>query len=155
MNDLLVALAKRDLNGALRLLEADFEVNFRDSDGRTALMHAAMDGKGEFLDLLIRFGADINASDKNGFTALHFAAQEFQVACAKTLLDAGALVDSQDRFGNTPLWRATFSSRGRGEMITLLLERGANPGTKNLSGNSPVDLADTIANYDLKHFFGK
>ena len=86
-------------------------------------------------------------------TWVHFAAQEHHVEIA-LVLDAGASVDGADSYGNTPLGRATFESRGRGEMIRLLIGRGADADLPNNAGISPRQLAQRIANYDLQAFFG-
>lgn len=72
---------------------------------------------------------------------------------AELLLQRGAQVDPGNVFGNTPLWIAVFNSRGRGEMITLLRRNGADPLRPNDSGQTPVDLARLIANYDVAKFF--
>jgi ankyrin repeat protein len=69
------------------------------------------------------------------------------------LINSGAKVDAADKYGNTPLGRATFNSRGRGEVIRILLDHGANRDLPNKSGVSPVKLANTIGNYDVKQFF--
>jgi ankyrin repeat protein len=72
---------------------------------------------------------------------------------ARLLLDSGASVDPRDANGNTPLFRAVFNSRGRGELIGLLRQRGADANSTNKFGVSPVGLARTIANYDVARFF--
>ena len=69
------------------------------------------------------------------------------------LLDASARVDATDSHGNTPLFRATFESRGNGDMIELLRTRGADPRVSNQSGVTPVELARTIANFDVAQFY--
>lgn len=69
------------------------------------------------------------------------------------LVDVGANLELRDGYGNTPLARATFSSRGDGEVITILLEAGANPDATNEHGNSPRSLAKMIANYDIAKLF--
>jgi uncharacterized protein len=69
------------------------------------------------------------------------------------LLDAGALVDPRDSYGNTPLFRAVFNSSGNGDVIKLLRGAGADPYAKNASGISPLKLARTISNYDVRQFF--
>lgn len=46
-----------------------------------------------------------------------------------------------------------FPSRGRGEIIKLLLEYGADKDRVNNHGVSPYALAQTIANYDVRQFF--
>jgi ankyrin repeat protein len=69
------------------------------------------------------------------------------------LIDAGAIVDLQDNNGNTPLGTATFESRGRGEMISILLRAGADRNCPNAHGQTPLKLAKLIANYDVAKFF--
>lgn len=104
------------------------------------------------MSILIEGGADVSAQDSQGETALHFAAREHQLEAANLLLKAGALVDAQDVNGNTPLARAVFASRGRGELIQLLIASGANKENKNNYGMSPLDLAKSIGNYDVLQF---
>jgi ankyrin repeat protein len=152
MTGFLTAVAKNDLDAIRRLLQEGEDPNVKDADGRTALMHAAIGGNAELIAVLLQNGADPDAQDGNGFAAIHFAAQDFRLDAAEALLQAGANVDVRDKYGNTSLWRAVFNSRGRGEMIRLLLKHGASPSVKNLSGRSPMDLAQTIANYDVKQF---
>ncbi len=153
MESIFEAVAKTDLEALKKIVADGVSVDVVDSNGRTSLMHAAIDGKETVAKYLIDQGSKLNASDGNGYTALHFAAQDYRVAIATMLLDAGAGIDPQDSYGNTPLWRATFNSQGRGEMIKLLLARGAEKNLKNKNGKAPVDLARTIANYNLKPFF--
>jgi ankyrin repeat protein len=117
-------------------------------------MHAAIDGNVDAARVLLTHGADPTLQDARGYTALHFAAQEYHARVAVALLDAGAPVDAEDSHGNSPLARAVFSSRGRAELIRLLLERGANKNLKNHHGVSPLELAERIDNYDLLPFLG-
>ena len=152
MDPLIEAVLRKDREGLRRRLASASDVDVRDDDGRTALMHAAIEGDAEAVGLLIHAGADVNLSDNGGFTALHFAAQEFRIEAARSLLASGAQVDAKDVFGNTPLAKAVFGSRGRGEMIRLLLAHGADKSLKNNHGVSPEDLAVKIANYDVAQF---
>jgi uncharacterized protein len=62
-------------------------------------------------------------------------------------------VDAADDHGNTPLWRAVMDSRGRGEIISILRSKGADPHLANKSGISPVGLASSIANHDVSRYF--
>jgi uncharacterized protein len=48
---------------------------------------------------------------------------------------------------------AVFNSRGHGGLIAILRKRGADPYRKNHHGVSPLDLARTIANFDVAQFF--
>jgi ankyrin repeat protein len=86
-------------------------------------------------------------------TALHLAAQERAAEAAALLLDAGAVVDPTDLYGNTPLWTAIFNSRGEGRIIGLLRRYGADCGHVNAAGQTPTDLARSIANYPIAQSF--
>jgi uncharacterized protein len=152
---LLNAVLQPDLSALKRLIQAEVDLNDRDDTGRTVLMHAVIDGISETVQLLLESGALPNLQDKSGFTALHFAAQNYCIEAARLLLQGGANVDVCDDFGNTPLGKAVYGSKGRGEMILMLLEAGADPLRKNLSGVSPAELAQRIANYDVRQFLSK
>lgn len=101
------------------------------------------------MSLLLASSADVNLADRNGWRPLHFAANDYRVDVAELLLNGGAQVDSVDHHGNTPLFRATFASQGRGNMISLLRQHGAQPSHANKHGVSPLALATNIANYDV------
>lgn len=124
-----------------------------DKFGRAPLHYAAAcDDLPGVLDAL-KAGVDPDAQDSRGWVPLHFAAQEGCLAAARALLDHGAAIDVVDVHGNTPLWVAVFNSRGRGDVIQLLRERGADPWHTNGSGQTPVGLARLIGNYDVAQFF--
>ena len=56
-------------------------------------------------------------------------------------------------FGNTPLSMAVFESEGRGDLILLLRDHGADPLHVNEAGQTPVGLARLIASHDVAKFF--
>jgi ankyrin repeat protein len=142
-----------DLDGLRSTLSSGADPNEIDNDCRTPLIHAAIDDKREVANLLIDAGANVNAHDGLGNTALHYAAQNYHCAMVSLLIRHGATVDAEDIHGNTPLWRAVFNSRGRGDLIVTLLSAGADRNRKNKHGKTPVDLANTIANFDVAKFF--
>lgn len=124
-----------------------------DRAGRTSLHYAAADGNVTLVMELLASGLDPGAADDNGWTPLHFASQESFPEVVQLLLKAGATVDPRDAHGNTPLSRAVFNSRGNGATINLLRANGADPFAKNSHGMSPLKLARTIANSDVRQFF--
>jgi ankyrin repeat protein len=121
--------------------------------GRTELHYAANSGDLAKVQALLAGGVQPDLPDDNGWTPLHFAAQADSVAISEALLAAGASVDPRDSHGNTPLSNAVFNFRGRGELIALLRRHGADPNAANAHGVSPIGLARTIANYDVKQHF--
>lgn len=148
--DLIVAVYRHDEATLKELLAKGNDPNVRDKEGRTPLMHAVIEKGVPLVRILLEQGAvDVNAQDVRGYSALHFAAQDYSEDIGLLLLQNGAVVDSQDQYGNTPLWRAVFSSQGRPGLIKLLMEYGADKFKKNNNGKSPIDLANTIANYNV------
>jgi ankyrin repeat protein len=147
------AVMKHSLPEVTQAIAQGRDVNAVDREGRTPLFYAAKDGDSAIAAELIRHGANINAQDKSLETPLHFAARAYRAEVAELLLKNGASVDAQDAHGNTPLARAVFDSKGRGQMIKLLLSSGANRALKNKHGVSPEDLAKSIGNYDVNAFF--
>lgn len=144
---------RRDHDGLASLIAKGADVNQRDSDGRTALHHAVINGDEGIVQALLCANADVHIADSDGWTPLHFAARGYHLALAEVLLEAGADIEALDSHGNTPLFRATFESRGRGDMIQLLMRHGADAGHANKHGVSPAGLAATIANYDVAKWF--
>jgi ankyrin repeat protein len=124
-----------------------------DRYGRTPMHKAAIDGDMPELTRLLNGGADPSASDDDGWTPLHAAVQNWQLDVVNALLAAGANVNAQDVHGNTPLITAVFNSRGRGNVILALMRHGADPALPNHHGITPVELARTIANYDVAQYF--
>ena len=124
-----------------------------DRAGRTALHYAALECNSAAVARLLNEGVNPGATDDEGWTPLHFAAQSNAADAARLLIEKGTPTDPRDSHGNTPLFKAVFSSRGNGELIKLLRAHGADPNAENNSGVSPVKLARTIANYDVRQFF--
>lgn len=142
-----------DLEKLRHALASQENINSVDQDGRTALFYAATSGRTDLISELIRNGSVIDAQDNAGKTPLHLAVIQWQVESVKMLLESGAKVDSLDFHGNSPLSDAVFYSQGKGDLIRLLLDHGANPVLRNKYGVSPKELAETISNYDVRQFF--
>ncbi|XP_071503565.1 uncharacterized protein [Diadema antillarum] len=78
----------------------------------------------EYLELILRRGADINCTDSYGQTVLHEVARTWDPDVAVFLIDRGSRVDQADSYGRTPLHvAATVNFPG---MVENLLDRGAD-----------------------------
>jgi ankyrin repeat protein len=100
--------------------------------GSPPLDAAASAGAIKVVRVLLDNSADPNMSGRNGATPLEDASLKGYDAIAGMLLDHGALVNRLNSgSGSTALYAA--ASFGKGEVVKLLLKRGANP---NLCGNN-------------------
>ena len=100
--------------------------------GLTPLDAAASAGAGQVVRVLLDHGADPNISGPNGTSPLEDASLKGFDSIVGLLLDHGALVNRLNSgSGTTALYAA--ASFGKGEVVKLLLNRGANP---NLCGNN-------------------
>lgn len=135
-----------------QLLELD-GLNYTDTDGKTLIFYTVLDNNIEAVSLLLSKRVNINIKDKNGWTPLHYAVNEHLVDITKILIEYGSNVNAKDSYGNTIISRAVFASKGRGDIIHLLLQNGSDPLVENDSGVSALSLAKTIDNYDVIQFF--
>ena len=86
---------------------------------------------------LLGRGVDPNHMNWHRFTVLHHVAAEGDVAKAKLLLDHGAAIDAIDEeYRSTPLGVA--SRFGRGDVVALLLARGADPNASGAPWSTPL-----------------
>ena len=100
-------LARAAMNGHVScvqmLLEANINVNSKNSLGRTPLMHATLGGYKTIVSLLLKKGAFVNMQDNNKFSALMIAASKGYEEIVKILITKGANLDLQDHQGYTAL----------------------------------------------------
>jgi uncharacterized protein len=155
MSTLLTHIYRKDYD-ALRAKLASEDINSRDEDGRTPLMHAVLaeDAAAEMVMFLLSSGAKADAHDAGqSWTALHFAARDQKVTIIRALLEAGTAVDPLDSFGNTPLWRAVMGG-GSPAIVEMLLRAGADSQKRNGNGVCPVDVAERLGRSDLVAMMG-
>ena len=76
----------------------------------------------EFIDSLLRVGADINVCDIYGQTLMHEVARQWSVEVAELCLERFADIDKQDKYGRSPLHLACAVNYT--EMIEWLVKNG-------------------------------
>jgi Ankyrin repeats (3 copies) len=123
------------------MLDLGAIIDYQDRLGYTALAYAVQDEKNKPEDrtaivaLLLSRGASVKIRNEAGETPLRFAVRDPQ--SVGQLIAAGAEIDAADRIGCTPLYHAV--SWGYAETVRRLLDAGADPNRKTLSGDSPYN----------------
>ena len=130
---------------AQALLAAGADPNARDVLGWTPLMAAVMAGNAPLAALLVKHGASVDVVDAAGYSLLHRAARtqclDFLLSQVPALCGAGVDVNAPapGDHGQTPLLMAV--EQNREHAVRRLLELGANPGTANAAGQTPLHVA--------------
>lgn len=118
------------------LVEAGADINKIDDGTNCALMAA---WTFPVVKVLLEAGADVKAVNSYGSTTLHLAATASTVDIIDiivALLDAGADINARNKNDQTPLHYASQASNP--EVITLLVDRGANVNMQDSKGNTPL-----------------
>lgn len=116
-----------------------FNVNYQDSDGFSALHHAALSGNSELISLLLEAQATVDIKDSNGMRPLHYAAWQGKPEPVRLLLRGGASVNMISLDGQIPLHLS--AQYGHYEVSEMLLQHQSNPCIINKSKKTPLDLA--------------
>ncbi|XP_061648535.1 ankyrin repeat domain-containing protein 50 [Phyllopteryx taeniolatus] len=112
----------------------------RDSEGRTALHVASWQGDVDVVDLLLKHGANPNAKDTEGRPPLHSVAWTGNGNVGRRLLSVSAVnIDLSCHQGATAL--SIASQQGHADVVSMLLESGANPDHVDKYGRNPMKVA--------------
>ncbi|XP_033895544.3 caskin-2-like isoform X1 [Acipenser ruthenus] len=114
-------------------------INYQDSDGFSALHHAALTGTTDLIALLLEAQATVDIKDSNGMRPLHYAAWQGKANSVHQLLRAGASVNLASQDGQIPLHLA--AQYGHYEVSEMLLQHQSNPCIVNKARKTPLDLA--------------
>ncbi|XP_039347949.1 caskin-1 isoform X2 [Mauremys reevesii] len=134
-------LLQRPKPGKAKLLGSakKVNVNFQDTDGFSALHHAALNGNTELISLLLEAQAAVDIKDNKGMRPLHYAAWQGKKEPMKMVLKAGSAVNVQSDEGQIPLHLA--AQHGHYDVSEMLLQHQSNPCIVDICGKTPLDLA--------------
>ncbi|XP_043349629.1 caskin-1 isoform X1 [Dermochelys coriacea] len=134
-------LLQRPKPGKAKLLGSAkrVNVNFQDTDGFSALHHAALNGNTELISLLLEAQAAVDIKDNKGMRPLHYAAWQGKKEPMKMVLKAGSSVNVQSDEGQIPLHLA--AQHGHYDVSEMLLQHQSNPCIMDNCGKTPLDLA--------------
>lgn len=114
-------------------------INVADTEGFTALHHAALLGDVEIIMAIIEMEGDPNSRDKQGMTPIHMAAWAGKDAALKALLENRGLPNLPSFSGDTPLHLA--AQHGYAGCAKILLDNHADGAFRNSNSETPLDLA--------------
>lgn len=112
----------------------NYNINWRDGVGTTALMKASICGRTEIVRHLLPAGADVNAKRIGNLSALMVASSAGHTEIVRLLIAAGARVDAQDEWGGTALTWAV--ENGHTNVAKLLVDAHANANITNKKGHT-------------------
>ena len=129
------------------LLESGADFEARDGLQSTPLGLAASAGHAEAVRQLLDRGANVHAKDgQYGGTPLHAACFQGRLDVVKLLLDYGANIHATDNSGKTAFRMAavppSYSRVGGASLLEYLVEKGADPNAKDISGMSALAYAE-------------
>ena len=161
---LITAASYGDAAVARVLIDAGADIEARAADdsggvpGSTALLHAAVFGMTDVLDVLIAAGARVHSIEEAAaagdvtswlapdtpldarIRALVMAADHQRLDVIDRLIAAGTAVDAtDDAFGGHAL--RTAAQNGRPASLQRLLDHGAGPNLRDGEGRTPLDLS--------------
>lgn len=130
------AAYRDDVETARSLIEAGADVGLANAYGEVPLYFASANGSTPFIELLLGAGADPNWIDPTGETLLMAVARVGKPDAALALIQAGARVDYvQEDNQQTALMVAV--REGHPEVVTVLLDHGADPNRLTRVGPEP------------------
>jgi len=129
-----------DLKEAEALLVRGEVPDVQDSQGRTALMLAAIADNDAMIRILIRNRARPDIRDILGNTALGYAATHGNLGAVRAMAEMKVDLNATNRHGQTPLMLA--AAEGRIGVVQYLLERGANAKLNDFTGRSALGWAE-------------
>ncbi|KAJ6238944.1 serine/threonine-protein kinase ulk3 [Anaeramoeba flamelloides] len=122
--DLLFTILEDDTYKLEDLLKNGADVNWKDTNGLTALHFACREYKPECAKILIKYGSKLESFDHNGYAPIHYTCSTGKRDLVDLLIVSNVDINLYSRHNFTPLFYAVDS--GSLETVELLLKSEAN-----------------------------
>jgi ankyrin repeat protein len=124
------------------LIARKAKVDVTNEFGSTPLSEAVELADARMVKTLLDAGAGVEGANQDGQTALMLAIKTAELPIVEMLLKAGANVNTVEKFQNqTPLMWAAAAPKNAGEMIKLLLSKGADVKPRALYSDWPNQIS--------------
>ncbi|MGH9593046.1 MAG: ankyrin repeat domain-containing protein, partial [Bryobacteraceae bacterium] len=124
------------------LIAKKAKVDVTNEFGSSPLTEAAKLADGRMVKMLLDAGARPESPNQDGETALMVAINAGDLSIVEMLVRAGANVNAVERFHNqTPLMYAAAATKNAGEIVKLLLSKGANVTPRELYRDWPSQIS--------------
>lgn len=142
------AAAKRDRDGANRLIAAGANPNSRNEQGFNLLEVAMRNNDRSAFETLLAAGADPTDRGDSNDTAMHVAAILEDPFWLRTLLDRGVSTEVRNARGETPLFSALGNNPHADQQVRALLDAGADIHARDDAGATLLHKAARINAFD-------
>lgn len=126
---------------AMTLIKAGANINTRNKYGRTAIFWTRYKDQLSLALKLIELGAYTNIRDDENNTPLIWACEFLNQKLALKILEHEVDVNVMDKMNYTALYNICSGTEPFPEIVSKLLEMGADPNIRTIRGLSPLDLA--------------
>uniref|UniRef100_A0A0D2Y576 Nephrocystin 3-like N-terminal domain-containing protein n=1 Tax=Fusarium oxysporum (strain Fo5176) TaxID=660025 RepID=A0A0D2Y576_FUSOF len=133
-----IAVAAQNLLGCELLLDAGCQVNAEDRDGSTALSIAADLNDLDIVECLVSHGADPSKPDYE--TPLHIAVDWGNLEMVEIILSSRFFIDIDAKGEKEYTALGIAATTGRSDIVSMLLDHGADPNMRNGQRNSSAPL---------------
>lgn len=148
----LAALKRDDPATTLALIAQGADVNVQDEIADSVFLYAGAEGYPEVVVAALDHGAEVTSTNRFGGTALIPAAEHAHLEVLRILIAAGSPIDHVNDLGWTALGEAVALGSGGQrslEAVRLLLAAGADPGTRDRFGRTPLENAERLGYVEI------